>query len=96
MRSAQHEKDVFKVGLTTRNTLTRAKELSSNTSSIDQFGIMQEWAVSDCHKAESTIHALLAQYRVNKKREFFKCEYRHIFSTIHQVVESINSSSSIQ
>jgi T5orf172 domain len=91
MRSAQHEKNVFKIGLTTRESRVRAKELTASTSSVDQFSVMQEWEVSDCHKAEAAIHLQLVSYRVNPKREFFKCDYRHIFSTIHEIVDSINS-----
>jgi hypothetical protein len=93
MRSAQHAKDVFKVGLTTRETSTRAKELTSSTSSVDQFGVMQEWEVSDCRKAEAAIHQRLDAFRVNPKREFFKCDYRHIFMVIHEIVEKVNSNS---
>lgn len=92
MRSAQHEKDVFKIGLTTRDPATRARELTANTSSVDQFGVMQQWEVSDCHKAEAEIHMQLEPFRVNKKREFFKCDYRQIFGVIHEVVEKINVS----
>lgn len=91
MRSAQHEKDVFKIGLTKRDVDIRAKELTTNTSSVDQFSVMQQWEVNDCHKAEAEIHRQLDTFRVNKKREFFKCNYQHIFQVIHSVVESINS-----
>lgn len=91
MRSAQHSKDVFKVGLTTRDTISRAKELTASTSSVDQFSVMQQWEVSDCHKAETEIHKQLDSFRTNKKREFFQCDYRHIFQVIHNVVESVNA-----
>lgn len=91
MRSAQHDKDVFKVGLTTRDGCTRAKELTASTASIDQFAVMQQWAVSDCYKAEKEIHERLKAFRVNKKREFFKSDYRQIFGVIHEVVEQINT-----
>lgn len=90
MRSAQHEKDVFKVGLTTRDGRTRAKELTASTASVDQFGVMQQWAVSDCYKAEAEIHERLENFRVNKKREFFRADYQNIFGVIHEVVERIN------
>ncbi len=91
MRSAQHDKDVFKVGLTTRDGCTRAKELTASTASVDQFAVMQQWAVSDCHKAEKEIHERLKAFRVNKKREFFKSDYRQIFGVIHEVIEQINT-----
>jgi hypothetical protein len=91
MRSAQHEKDVFKIGLTTRESSVRANELSSSTASVDRFSVMQRWEVSDCHKAELAIHDKLSIYRVNPKREFFRCEYQLIFRTIHDVIDSINS-----
>lgn len=75
LRSAAHEKDIFKVGLTTRLSEVRSNELSRNTGSPDKFLVVQEWEVSDCKVAEKLIHERLEKYRINPKREFFKAPY---------------------
>lgn len=92
MRSGAHQKDVFKVGLTKRNSETRSKELSSSTSSPDQFLVVEEWFVKDCVLAEKIIHQKLDGYRVNPKREYFKARYNIIFSVIDEVITEIENS----
>lgn len=79
MRSAAHQKNIFKIGLTTREAEVRAKELGRSTSSPDQFLVVEEWYVKDCFLAEKLIHEKLDEYRVNPKREYFKARY-DIFS----------------
>lgn len=91
MRNAQYDKNVFKVGLTTKTTNERASQLSSASGVIDHFHVMEEWQVNDCKLAEKIIHEHLDKYRVTNRREFFKCEYKEIFKVIHEVVENINS-----
>src|SRR5690606_5335270 len=59
MRSGAHQKDVFKVGLTKRDSETRSKELSGSTSSPDHFLVVEEWFVKDCVLAEKKIHQKL-------------------------------------
>jgi hypothetical protein len=75
MRNASHSIDIFKVGMTTRSSIDRAKELSSATGVPDKFLIVDEWKVNDCVLAEKIIHKALDQYRVNSNREFFKIKY---------------------
>lgn len=82
MRSAVHDKNVFKVGLTRRTPEERSKELSSSTSSPDHFHVMEEWDVDDCVLAEKLIHEKLSEFRVNPKREYFKAPYKKIFKVI--------------
>lgn len=90
MRSAAHEKDVFKIGLTTRTTDVRANELSRSTSSPDVFLVVEEWATSDCILAEKMIHAKLDEFRINPSREYFKARYKEIFSAIDEVISEID------
>jgi len=92
MRSAAHQKDVFKVGLTKRDAETRSKELSRSTSSPDHFLVVEEWHVIDCVLAEKLIHEKLQDYRVNPKREYFKARYSVIFAAIDEVISSIENS----
>lgn len=93
MRSAIHEKNVFKVGLTERDSDIRSNELSRSTSSPDHFHVMQEWEVSDCKKAEKQIHDELQQYRINMKREYFKAPYKTIFAAIDKIIDKIDGDS---
>jgi hypothetical protein len=89
MRSAAHQKDIFKVGLTRRDCEQRARELTRTTGSPDQFLVVQEWAVSDCVLAERLIHEELQLYRINPNREFFKAPYTVIRSAIDSVVDAL-------
>ncbi|WP_171038991.1 GIY-YIG nuclease family protein [Pseudoalteromonas sp. S1727] len=89
MRSAVHDKNVFKVGLTRRTPEERSKELSRSTSSPDHFHVMQEWDVNDCVLAEKLIHEKLSDFRVNPKREYFKAPYKEIFKVIDEVIDSL-------
>lgn len=92
MRSAAHQKDVFKVGLTKRDAEARSKELGRSTSSPDHFLVVEEWYVSDCVLAERLIHEKLKEYRVNPKREYFKARYNIIFSAIDEVIHELEIS----
>lgn len=89
MRSAAHDKNVFKVGLTRRTSEERSKELSRSTSSPDHFLVVQEWDVVDCVLAEKLIHDRLSEFRVNPKREYFKAPYKKIFQIIDEVIDDL-------
>jgi len=90
MRNASLDRNIFKLGLTTRNPYTRAKELFM-TGSPDQFLIAQDWKVKDPVLAEKTIHDELSEYRISDRREFFRAEYKLLVSVIENVVNLINS-----
>lgn len=89
MRCAAHQKDMFKIGLTTRESEIRSEELSRSTSSPDAFLVVQDWYVKDCFLAEKLIHEKLDTCRVNPKREFFKAKYNVIFSAIDEIIQTI-------
>lgn len=89
MRSAAHEKNIFKVGLTRRTPEERSNELSRSTSAPDHFHVMEEWDVKDCVLAEKLIHERLHEFRVNPKREYFKAPYKVIFRIIDSVIDDL-------
>lgn len=93
MRSAAHDKDVFKVGLTRRSPEERADELSRSTSSPDKFLVVQEWDVDDCVLAEKLIHDKLNEFRINPNREYFKAPYKKIFAIIDEIIEQLRNDS---
>jgi len=89
MRDPEKPKGVFKVGLSTRNSEIRRRELS-NTSIIDHFYVMHEYNTKDCKLAESLIHKELSDYRVTERREFFSCDLNHIMLVCERVVDEVN------
>ena len=91
MRNASHALDIFKIGLTTRDSKTRAKELSATTGSVDKFLVANEWKVKDCVLAEKLIHKRLDKFRLNNSREFFKIEYKVVLDTVIQIINDINA-----
>jgi T5orf172 domain len=61
----------LKIGKTTRNPYTRAKELSRETGVAQEYVVAyQRWVMNPNH-AEAKIHTYLDRYRINNKREFF-------------------------
>lgn len=89
MRNGNLGDNVYKIGLTTKTTDERARQLSK-TSIPDKFYVMREWNVKDCHLAEKNIHELLNKYRIDKRREFFEVDMRTANDVIDSVIEKIN------
>lgn len=89
LRNSNYEKDIYKIGLTTKTVEERAEQLS-NTSVPDKFSIMREWDVKDCYLAEKTIHKALDIYRIDNRREFFKMDMRIANDVIDTVVQNVN------
>lgn len=89
MRNGNLPKNVYKIGLTTKDTEMRATQLS-NTSIPDKYHVMREWDVKDCYLAESQIHELLKKFRVDKRREFFNLDMQQANNVIDSVVKEIN------
>ena len=86
MRSASHERDIFKVGLTRRDSATRASELSQATGVPLPFGVIAHWHVDDCSASEKAIHDRLTQFRISTKREFFRTSLSIIVAAIEEIV----------
>jgi hypothetical protein len=63
---------LVKIGLTTRDPQTRAKEISRGTGVPTQFEVGHQRRVADCYAVEQMIHRELDRYRVGKNREFFQ------------------------
>ena len=80
---------IFKIGLTRNDTSIRISQLS-NTSVPDKYYVAQEWNVYDCVEAEKTIHNLLADQRVDPRREFFDVDYSEAVSIITNVCTKVN------
>jgi len=64
---------LVKIGKTTRNPLVRASEISAATGVPTPFEVAWARKVPDMDKAESALHTELAEYRLTRRREFFRC-----------------------
>lgn len=63
---------VLKVGMTTSTPEKRAKELSSSSGVPYPFDVVSRYRTNDPWGHEKQVHEMLARYRVNQGREFFK------------------------
>ena len=89
MRNASHDKNIFKIGMTSRNPNIRSNELYG-TATPDQFLIANDWWVADRCSAEKLIHEFFNEYRINKKREFFRVEYKLLMTVVDEIVAKVN------
>lgn len=90
LRNPAMEDNIFKIGLTTKSSDKRAKQLSK-TSIPDKFYKMNEWNVRDCYKAEKEVHLILNEYRVDPRREFFRLPMELAVKVISEVITKINN-----
>jgi hypothetical protein len=88
---------LFKIGMTTDDPETRAKELSSATGVPFPFHVEYCKKVVLPREKEKAIHELLSGlgYRVNEKREFFNCPM-HIIDLLFVLIDGIDVSISIR
>jgi hypothetical protein len=71
--------NIYKVGMTRRTKLdARVSELSNSTSAPLPFQIVFAYNTPYPYDIEQSVHERLKKYRINKKREFFKCSIRKI------------------
>lgn len=82
---------LVKVGKTTRDPSSRAKELSSATGVPAPFLLVYYQPVDDCDAAETWAHAELERrgYRPNADREFF-------MAPVHEAVEVVNAARAVK
>ncbi len=75
---------LVKIGKTTRDTQSRAKELSAATGVPTSFIVAYEAYFQDCSKAEEYVHTFLESkgYRVSSNKEFFKAPLKDIIDAI--------------
>lgn len=64
---------LVKIGKTARNPLVRAAEISAATGVPTPFEVSWACKVPDMDVAESALHKALSEYRLTRRREFFRC-----------------------
>lgn len=82
--SRREEKDILKIGMTTRNVQKRVNEINSATGILYPYSARKVYKVKDCQKVEKEIHFLLADYRIRMDREFFKIPYKDACTLIEE------------
>lgn len=75
-----------KIGRTTKDPETRARELSSFTGVPAPYAVAWDAFVSDCHNVERLAHRRLAHARVRNDREFFAIPLREAVSLLAEIV----------
>ncbi len=81
------EKDLLKIGRTTRKPDERASELCT-TGVPARFYVAYEEEVEDCLLAESLLHQQLASYRYDQRKEFFKLPLKTAIDIVRRVIAS--------
>jgi hypothetical protein len=81
--STREDKDILKIGFTTRSVLKRVKEINSSTGVLTPFGVRRIWRVEDGAGVEKVIHDAFDDCRIRSDREFFRCDF-------HSAVQRIN------
>lgn len=64
---------IYKIGMTTNEPETRAKEISQGTGVPSPFVVERAYFSQSPREDELVIHEELSDYRFNPNREFFKC-----------------------
>ena len=89
MRSGAHSIDVYKIGKTKRSPQIRAGELSGATGVPTQFEVLYTWEVGDVDVVEREVHRKLRPYRINQRREFFRCPPQKIVETVNSLLDDV-------
>ncbi|BFO22364.1 hypothetical protein SHKM778_87520 [Streptomyces sp. KM77-8] len=87
--STREAPEMLKIGYTNRDPLTRAKEINSATGVIIPWGVRGTWKVAHARRVEGDIHALLADYRIRKDREFFQVPFAEAARVIDEYVVEV-------
>lgn len=85
--SRREEKEILKIGMTTRNIQKRVNEINSATGVLFPFSARKVYKVKDCRRAEKDIHTLLQNYRIRSDREFFALKFRAACTIIEEYLE---------
>lgn len=77
--------NMIKIGLTTKTSDERAKELSKLTGIPTKFIAVYDELVSDCKAVEKILHERFSAFRVNDKREFFGIPCREAIIALQNI-----------
>lgn len=81
--STRENRDVLKIGFTTRSVIERVEEINSATGVLVPYGVRAVWRVRNAKGCERDIHELFAETRIRNDREFFKLDFKDAFNLIN-------------
>jgi hypothetical protein len=87
MRCPLMDDDVYKVGWSSRPPKIRAEELSTATGVPLAYIVVESWKVDDPRQIETAVHEVLAGFRINPRREFFKAPFEEIRAAITSTLD---------
>ena len=85
--SRREEKDLLKIGMTTRNVLKRCQEINSATGVVFPYAPRKVFRVKNGKDAERIVHQALEEYRIRADREFFRCNYSEACEIIEDCLQ---------
>jgi hypothetical protein len=84
--STREQPRLLKIGYTDRRVEDRVAEINRATGVVYPFGVRALWAVASAREVEQELHALLAEHRVRRDREFFDLDFKDVFPIIRDYV----------
>lgn len=88
--SRREEKDILKIGRTSRPVNERVKEINASTGMLRPLSIRRVFPVRDSKIVETGVFERLADFRIRADREFFQIEFHKAVSEIVACVETLN------
>jgi hypothetical protein len=85
--SRREDKDILKIGMTTRNVQKRVNEINSATGVVFPYSARKVYKVKNSAVVERGVHSLLASYRIRVDREFFRIDYAKACSMIEDYLQ---------
>ena len=86
--SRREEKELLKIGMTTRDVIKRCNEINNSTGIVYPFAPRKAIRVTDARAAEKAVHAALQTYRVRSDREFFLVSFGLAVDIIEDTLRS--------
>lgn len=84
--SRRDNKELLKIGMTTRDVIRRCNEINSATGVVFPFSPRRVFRVQDAAYAEKMVHKELAEYRIRNDREFFLLSYTKACEIIENIL----------
>ena len=80
--STREQRDLLKIGMTTRSVEARVREINSATGVAIPYGVRNCWRVIRPAETEKLVHRALESYRLRADREFFRGDFKEISGRI--------------
>ncbi len=87
--SRREEKDVLKIGRTSRPVSERVKEINGSTGVLRPLSIRRVFPVRDSKIVETAVFERLAEFRIRADREFFQIEFREAVTEIIDCIRTL-------